>query len=155
MPFYPWLRRLALDRLAKLRRFHLGMSKRNVNRERSQSLAPSESMAEMLIDGLVNKGTSPSGLTIRAEDRERVEAALEGLTTDDHRILRASAISKISRSPRSRPNSGLGSVPSRCHTSEPWNGSAACWPPGPRKGIEEIDPRNTPNTRKKENLRGK
>ena len=74
------------------------MSKRSVTRERPQRLASSGQSTERLIDCLADKGTSPSGCAIQAEERERVKAALDGLTTADHRIL-DSAISKTSRSP--------------------------------------------------------
>jgi RNA polymerase sigma-70 factor, ECF subfamily len=87
MPYYSWLRRLALDRLAQLRRFHLGMSKRSVNREHPQRLASSDRSAETLIDRLADKGMSPSGHAIRNEKREQVKAALDGLTSADRRIL--------------------------------------------------------------------
>ena len=33
MPFYPWLRRFAWDRLLKLHRFHIAARKRSVDRE--------------------------------------------------------------------------------------------------------------------------
>ena len=151
MPFYPWLRRLALDRLAKLRRFHLGMSKRSVTRERSQRLASSGQSTERLIDCLADKGTSPSGCAIRAEERERVKAALDGLTTADHRILRAT----LSRRPpvrrdRGRTRDWVGC----CQDATPPSPGTVPRPAGQLNhgsGLrrEAIDPRNTPSTRKK------
>ena len=69
MPFYPWLRRLALDRLAKLRRFHLGMSKRSVTRERPQRLASS---------GQSTRGSSTASRTkvrVPADVRSRLRSA--------------------------------------------------------------------------------
>ncbi len=87
IPFYPWLRRLAWDRLLKLHRSHLGTGKRSVRREEPQSPAlPDESVAQ-LADRLAGSGTSPSGRVVRDELRARVRAALEGLGERDREVL--------------------------------------------------------------------
>src|SRR6516165_1228160 len=45
LPFYPWLRQLALDRLAELHRRHIQARKRSVTREEAQAI-PDESVLE-------------------------------------------------------------------------------------------------------------
>jgi RNA polymerase sigma-70 factor (ECF subfamily) len=74
LPFYPWLRQLAWDRLAELQRRHLGAHKRTALREeRWQPDLPDESAAQ-LADRLVGRTTSPSSRLARAEECERVRA---------------------------------------------------------------------------------
>jgi RNA polymerase sigma-70 factor (ECF subfamily) len=79
MPYYPWLRRLALERLIRWRR-HLGSRKRDVARER-----PDHSVA--LADRLIDGGTSPSARAIRGEERQRTRAVVNRLATADRRLL--------------------------------------------------------------------
>jgi len=83
--FYPWLRRIAWERLAKLHRFHLEAKKRSVRREMILPL-PSQSSAT-LADRLVSPGTSPSQKAESRENRERVRAALAELPERDREVL--------------------------------------------------------------------
>src|SRR5215469_5432244 len=46
LPFYPWLRRLAWERLVKLHRYHIHAGKRSVTREQVSTL-PDESADEL------------------------------------------------------------------------------------------------------------
>jgi RNA polymerase sigma-70 factor (ECF subfamily) len=87
LPFYPWLRRLALERLIQLHRQHVEASKRNILRERGMDLGLPDQSAMMLANRLIASGTSPSRQAIRAETRDRVRAALDGLTARDREIL--------------------------------------------------------------------
>ena len=87
LPFYPWLRQLAWDRLAELHRRHVGTRKRSVTREeRWQAELPEES-ALALAERLVGRTTSPSGRAARKEECERVRAALERLPGPDRELL--------------------------------------------------------------------
>jgi RNA polymerase sigma-70 factor (ECF subfamily) len=87
LPFYPWLRQIALDRLLDLRRRHLRASKRSVAREEPGVLGlPDESAAE-LASRLIDLGSSPSRHLLREELRERVRAALERLPELDREVL--------------------------------------------------------------------
>ncbi len=75
LPFYPWLRTLAWDHLAKQYRHHLKARGRSVLREEPGILnLPDESAAE-LANRLVTSGTSPSQQAVRREVRERVRTA--------------------------------------------------------------------------------
>ncbi len=84
MPYYPWLCRLALERLVRWRRSHLGTGKRDIAREGPQR--PGRSTAA-LVDRLIDSGTSPSAHAIRGEDRARARAALDRLAAIDRRVL--------------------------------------------------------------------
>jgi RNA polymerase sigma-70 factor (ECF subfamily) len=87
LPFYPWLRQLAWDRLVKEHRAHLGRAKRSVCREEPGALGlPEESVAE-LARRLASSATSPSRHALRAELRGRVRAALALLGEADREVL--------------------------------------------------------------------
>lgn len=85
LPFYPWLRRLALERLDKIHRLHIGARKRSVTREATAPL-PDESALE-LARRLIASGTSPSHQVLRAELQTRVQAALAQLAWRDREVL--------------------------------------------------------------------
>jgi RNA polymerase sigma-70 factor (ECF subfamily) len=87
LPFYPWLRTLAWDHLAKQYRRHLKARGRSVLREEPSILnLPDESAAE-LANRLVTSATSPSQQAIRREVRERVRKALAALSERDREVL--------------------------------------------------------------------
>jgi RNA polymerase sigma-70 factor (ECF subfamily) len=87
LPFYPWLRQLAWDRLAELHRRHVGTRKRSVTQEeRWQAELPEES-ALALAERLVGPTTSPSAWAARKEECERVRAALERLPGPGRELL--------------------------------------------------------------------
>jgi RNA polymerase sigma-70 factor (ECF subfamily) len=87
LPFYPWLRQIALDRLLDLRRRHLRAGKRSVAREDPDVLClPDESAAE-LAARLIDLGSSPSRHLLREELRQRVRAALGQLLAGDREVL--------------------------------------------------------------------
>lgn len=85
LPFYPWLRQLAWERLIKLHQRHLHAQKRSVRREQAMAL-PDESALE-LAQRLLAPGSSPSQQLLRAELRERVQAALAQLAEPDREVL--------------------------------------------------------------------
>jgi len=87
LPFYPWLRSLALERLIVIYRRHLHASKRSVNREeRDLPLLPDES-ALALAQKLCDHASSPSKRLARSEARARVRAALQQLPERDRELL--------------------------------------------------------------------
>lgn len=76
LPFYPWLRRLALERLVRLHRRHVRAGKRSVTREQSGSAA----VPPAADDG-------PPTACVRAELRHRVRDALDKLAAGDREVL--------------------------------------------------------------------
>lgn len=85
LPFYPWLRRIATDRLADVGRRHLHAGRRSVEREEPPGL-PGESVVE-LVDRLLAPHSGPSARLRRAERRDRVRLALESLPERDRDVL--------------------------------------------------------------------
>jgi RNA polymerase sigma-70 factor (ECF subfamily) len=87
LPFYPWLRQIAWDRLVELHRRHLHLQKRSVLREAGQGLPLPDDSALQLADRLLGRGSSPSARAQRDEQRERVQAALARLAPRDREVL--------------------------------------------------------------------
>lgn len=85
LPFYPWLRHFAWERLVDLHRRHVGARRRSVDREEARP--GSDPSVVALADRLVGSGTSPSRRLIRAELLERVRVALGELSPRDREIL--------------------------------------------------------------------
>jgi RNA polymerase sigma-70 factor, ECF subfamily len=88
VPFYVWLRFLAVQRMQILQRTHLGAQMRDVSREvalprTGAALASAESMAGQLVSQM----TSPSQAAIRNELQERLRAALEAMDPLDREVL--------------------------------------------------------------------
>jgi hypothetical protein len=79
MPFYRWLRLLALDRLADAHRRHVRAGRRSVTREEAEPLGLPGGSALRLADQLLANGVCPSEACRREELRERVRAALDSL----------------------------------------------------------------------------
>jgi RNA polymerase sigma-70 factor, ECF subfamily len=87
LPFYPWLRRLAWERLIILHRRHVRAGRRSVVREEPANLAlPDESSLE-LAQRLIAPGTGPSNHLLRQEAADRVQAALAQLGEGDREVL--------------------------------------------------------------------
>lgn len=85
LPFYPWLRAIAWERLVKLHRHHMGAGKRDVRREQGLPL-PDES-AIPLADHLIDRHSGPRSHLVREEMRRRVRSALEQLAEADREVL--------------------------------------------------------------------
>jgi RNA polymerase sigma-70 factor (ECF subfamily) len=87
LPFYPWLRQLAWEKLIELNRRHIYAQKRSVTREEPASMdLPDESALE-LANRLLAPGSSPMNQLVRAEQRARVQSALTRLGTRDCEVL--------------------------------------------------------------------
>jgi RNA polymerase sigma-70 factor (ECF subfamily) len=87
LPFYPWLRQLALERLLELHRRHIRAQKRSVIREADQSLPLNDESSLQLTDRLLSAEVGPVGLLLREELRDRVQTALACLAPRDREIL--------------------------------------------------------------------
>lgn len=87
LPFYPWLRQLALERLIQQHRRHLGAQGRTVTREENEGVALPDHSALLLADRLVASGTSPSVGLMRKELKERVQQMLEQMAAADREVL--------------------------------------------------------------------
>ncbi len=87
LPFYPWLRQIAWDRLVEAHRHHLHARRRSVAREVPGSVPLPDESVGRLADRLVARGTSPSRRMIRAELRDRLKAALDRLPPRDREVL--------------------------------------------------------------------
>ncbi len=84
LPFYPWLRQFAEQRLIDVRRRHLEAKRRSVAREDAVGL-PDESAME-LAGRLVGDGPASGGLR-KKEEEEQVRKALTQLSERDREVL--------------------------------------------------------------------
>ncbi len=84
MPYYPWLRRLACDRLDKAHRRHTA-GRRSVGREERPAL-PSKSTLK-LAERLLAPNTDPAQAALRKEKRQRVRDLLDRLPAGDREVL--------------------------------------------------------------------
>ncbi len=87
LPFYPWLRQIAWQRLVHLHTRHVKTQKRTVLREDRGYLPLPDQSAMQLVDRLVGSGTSPSKRMVREEIRQRVSGALDQLAPQDRETV--------------------------------------------------------------------
>jgi RNA polymerase sigma-70 factor (ECF subfamily) len=87
IPFYPWLRQLAWDRLVEEHRRHVRATKRTVKREEPDFLELPDESACLLADRLLDRRSSPSQHAVREETRRRVRAAIALLPDRDREVL--------------------------------------------------------------------
>lgn len=85
--FYPWLRKLATERLIRLREEHLQAKKRSVRREIRADLALSNESVSCLAGRLADNVPSPSENMVRDELRRRIHTSLKSLRPKDREIL--------------------------------------------------------------------
>lgn len=86
IPFYPWLRRFAWDRLLKLHRFHV-QARRSIEREAGDGVPLPDGSVRDLVEGIAGSGTSPSRRLIREELRAGVRQALDAMAATDREVL--------------------------------------------------------------------
>jgi RNA polymerase sigma-70 factor (ECF subfamily) len=86
LPFYPWLRQFAWERVAKAHRNHIHSQRRSIAREEPDLPLPDES-ARHLARQFLAIGTSPSRRLIRREQHDRLRAALAELGPLDREVL--------------------------------------------------------------------
>jgi RNA polymerase sigma-70 factor (ECF subfamily) len=87
LPFYPWLRRLAWERLVKLHKRHLHAHRRAVGREAGFDPHLSDASVIVLAKRLHGSGMGPHSRIINAELRARVQEALEKLSDSDRELV--------------------------------------------------------------------
>jgi len=87
IPFYPWLHRLAADKLALAHRHHLRASRRTVSREEADTYVWVQGASRLLVDWLVASDATPGGALLRSERQQEVLAALDQLSPADREIL--------------------------------------------------------------------
>ena len=86
LPFYPWLRQIAWQRLVKIHQHHHAR-KRRVTQEGPALLELPDESVEDLVERLAGSGTSPSRHALREELRLRVRRALGQLAERDREVL--------------------------------------------------------------------
>jgi len=87
LPFYPWLRQIAADRLADLHRRHVRSRKRTVAREEPGGLRLADGSELELARRLASSVSAPSA-RLRREDRlRRLRSALAALPGRDREVL--------------------------------------------------------------------
>ncbi len=88
--FYPWLRKLAIDRIVELHREHIRAQRRSVTRECGHDNAAPELSAfgrKTLVQQLASMGDSPSQQVRLREDMERAQSAVDRLSSMDREVL--------------------------------------------------------------------
>ena len=87
LPYYPWLRQLAWQRLYDLNVGHIHAQKRSVTREVDRGMSLSDDSVVELARRVASSGGGPSTILYRKELRSRVRDALERLKPDDRELL--------------------------------------------------------------------
>jgi eukaryotic-like serine/threonine-protein kinase len=87
LPFYPWLRQIAWERLVKLHQRHFGAQKRSAAREQTWDPALNDASVLTLANRLLATGSSPSEHVVREELRRRVQDGLARLAERDREVL--------------------------------------------------------------------
>ncbi|MCH8048218.1 MAG: sigma-70 family RNA polymerase sigma factor [Planctomycetes bacterium] len=87
LPFYPWLRQIASERLAKLHRRHIYTQKRSVEREDEDGVMLNDRSSLLPADNFSTARSSPSNRLLRKEIRPHVKSAFGRLRGTDQEIL--------------------------------------------------------------------
>ena len=87
LPFYPWLRQIAWQRLMHAHERHIHTKQRSVVREQTSMVMLSNDSVQGLAERLVDDGTSPSGKAMREELQRRVRGALADMSPSDGELL--------------------------------------------------------------------
>ncbi len=87
LPFYPWLRQIAWNRLVDLHRRHVQAQKRSLHREEGHGVELSDQSAVELALMVLSGGSTPSGELLRKELRGRVRAVLSAMNERDREVL--------------------------------------------------------------------
>jgi RNA polymerase sigma-70 factor, ECF subfamily len=87
LPYYPWLRQIAWQRLYDLHVRHVQTQGRSVTREAHLDMELSDDSLMHLAKQLVASNTSPSMHVVRDELRHRVRQALEQIKDADREVL--------------------------------------------------------------------
>jgi RNA polymerase sigma-70 factor (ECF subfamily) len=95
IPFYPWLRQLASERMAVEFRRHLLAARRSVDRETRLPALPEGSVLA-LANQLLDRGTGPSEAARREERRVQVSQALEAMPEPEREVLALRYLEELS-----------------------------------------------------------
>jgi RNA polymerase sigma-70 factor (ECF subfamily) len=87
LPFYPWLRQIATDRVADAHRRHVGARKRTVVREEPSGLPLTDGSQMELARRLVASVSAPSARLRRDDRLQRLRTALAALPERDREVL--------------------------------------------------------------------
>ena len=87
LPFYPWLHRLAAERLAEVHRRHRQSKARSIAREEAYAFAWPDGSAQLMVDRLAANDTTPGHALLREEQRRLLHAALHELAPIDREVL--------------------------------------------------------------------
>lgn len=88
MPFFLWLRLIVGQKLIDLRRHHIGVQMRTVDREVSiYSAAMPGATSVAIAAQLLGKASSPSRAAMQAETRQRIQGALDAMDPIDREVL--------------------------------------------------------------------
>jgi RNA polymerase sigma-70 factor (ECF subfamily) len=96
LPFYPWLHRLAAERLAAVHRRHRRSQARSVAREDADAFAWPDSSAQLMVNSLAADDTTPGHAMRREEQRRHVHRTLEKLVPIDREILMMHYLEELS-----------------------------------------------------------
>lgn len=98
LPFYPWLRQMAWERLIELQRQHVHAQKRSVKREAAWAPPLPDESALELVRRLFDRGSTPSARLQRVELRQSVRTALDQLPERDREVLVLRHLEQLSAS---------------------------------------------------------
>ena len=88
MPLFLWMRFLAMQKLLRMRRFHVGTKKRDARREIARLPGGSPAATSVvLVNHLLGQGTTPTQASARAELQQNLVAALEAMNEQDREAL--------------------------------------------------------------------
>lgn len=87
LPFYPWLRQIAWERLVHLHEEHVGTQKRSIRREIAAEMMISDQSVIELARVVIAPTSSPSRQLLQKELFQRVHEALQRLKRSDREVL--------------------------------------------------------------------
>jgi RNA polymerase sigma-70 factor, ECF subfamily len=93
IPFYPWLRRIAWERLLQLRRQHIAAQRRTVLRE---DAPPLSGESELLLAERLAQANTPSEQAVRREVSQRVREAINQLPPGDREVIALKHLEELS-----------------------------------------------------------
>ncbi|WP_406696781.1 sigma-70 family RNA polymerase sigma factor [Singulisphaera sp. Ch08] len=96
LPFYPWLRQFAWNRLVELHRHHLLAQRRSVTCEQVGRLPLPDESTAYLANHLLDSGTSPSQGLIRDEMIQRVRDVLAAMAVHDQEVIALRYLEQLS-----------------------------------------------------------
>jgi RNA polymerase sigma-70 factor (ECF subfamily) len=86
LPFYPWLRSIAWDKLVEMTRRHITAARRSVHRE-AGVLGLGDKSKSILADRIAAASATPSEMAVRQEVRSRVQHAMRQLSPGDYELI--------------------------------------------------------------------